>query len=238
MLRIGLLAMLGTAALAAAPSAMAVPTAKVADCQTGSDPDSRLMTVEGKMSAVKGTDRMAMRFQLIESSPGKAATHAVTDPKLGPWRRSNKGVKQFTYDQTVKGLTSGVSYRSVVRFRWLDSKGKVIKKAERESGNCVQDGELPNLVLTSVNTSPGANGTALYTVGVTNRGQGDAKSFEVGLIVDGNVADARQVDGLKAGETTTVKLTGPLCHRLRAVADRNGTVTETVEDDNELRSRC
>jgi hypothetical protein len=239
MLRIGLVAMAGIAALAAAPSAMAAPSVKVTACQTGSTPEARLATFEGKMSAVKGTARMAMRFQLIEVTPGNASAHAIPDPKLSQWRRSNKGVKQFTYDQTVNGLHSGVTYVSLVHFRWFDAKGKVIKRAQQRSGKCVQDGDLPNLVLTSVSSSPGETpGTALYTIAVNNSGQGDSPAFEVTLIVDGKVADSRRVDGLQAGDGTTLKVTGPSCSRLRAVVDRGGTVSETVKDDNELRSRC
>jgi subtilase family serine protease len=94
-------------------------------------------------------------------------------------------------------------------------------------------------VLSSVRVAPGESpGTALYTVSVANTGGGAATKFNVAVIVDGALADSRTVDVLKPGATTTVNLTGPACRRLRALVDRGDFLSETVEEDNELRSRC
>jgi hypothetical protein len=229
---------LGLAALSGTAHG-AVPVAKVVDCRTGKAPELRLATFEGRMRAVKGAIRMQMRFELLERTPGADEPQAVKAPTLTPWRRSRTGVRAFTYAQTVKGLASGVTYSSRVHFRWLSPGGKVIRSEERESGTCVQDGALPNLVLGSVKSAPGqVEGTAVYTVQVGNTGQGDVESLTVSLIADGAHIDTRTIDGLKAGEFTSVRFTGPFCRRLRAVVDRGATVPETVEEDNELRARC
>jgi hypothetical protein len=215
------------------------PSVKVLDCRTGKVPELRLATFEGRMKAVKGTRRMQMRFELLEETPGAASPQAVKAPELSPWRRSRAGVDAFTYAQTVKGLNSGVTYSSRVQFRWLNAAGKVIRQEERVSGTCVQDGDLPNLVLGSIKSSAGSvNGTAVYTVQVGNTGQGDAESLTVSLFADGAHIDTRTIDGLDSGQFTTVKFSGPYCSRLRAVVDRGATVPETVEEDNELRGRC
>ena len=117
--------------------------------------------------------------------------------------------------------------------------GRVIRRAQRTSGACVQDGKLPNLVLASVRSTRGSvEGTAIYTVAVGNVGAGNADALTVSLIADGAHIDTRTIDGLKAGEFTTVRFSGPYCRRLRAVVDRSQTVPETLEDDNELRARC
>ncbi|HEX8054044.1 MAG TPA: CARDB domain-containing protein [Thermoleophilaceae bacterium] len=217
----------------------AVPAAKVVDCRTGKAPELRLATFEGRMTAIRGTQRMQMRFELLEQTPGTAEPQPVKAPTLTPWRRSRVGVKAFTYAQTVKGLASGVTYSSRVYFRWLSPAGKVLRSEQRDSGTCVQDGALPNLVLGSVKSTPGqVEGTAVYTVQVGNTGQGDAESLTVSLIADGAHIDTRTIDGLKAGEFTSVRFTGPYCRRLRAIVDRGATVPETVEEDNELRARC
>jgi hypothetical protein len=212
---------------------------KVDGCRTGKLPDTRLATFEGNMRTVKGATRMAMRFHLLERTTSAEPAHAVKVPSLLPWRKSRSGVKQFSYSQTVKGLSSGVTYSSRVQYRWYNANGKVIRRAELESGTCVQDGELPNLVLGSVRSAPGStDGTAVYTVQVGNTGQGAVQAFTVTLIADGAHIDTRTLDGLKAGEFTTVKFTGPFCTRLRAEVDRGKTVPETVEEDNSLRARC
>ncbi len=212
---------------------------KVTECQVGKTPETRLATFEGRMRAIKGASRMAMRFELVAETPGTATPQVVDAPALTPWRRSRAGVSDFTYAQTIKGLAPGVTYRSVVSYRWYDVKGRIVRRAERTSGTCVQDGDLPNLVLASVKSAPGeVQGTAVYTVSVGNTGQGDAEALTVSLIADGAHIDTRTIDGLKSGEFTTVRFTGPYCRRLRAVVDRGDRVPETVEEDNELRARC
>jgi hypothetical protein len=214
-------------------------TPKVAECRTGKLPELRSATFDATMRAIKGSARMAMRFQLREQTPGAAEPQVVKTPDLLPWRRSRSGVRTFSYSQTVKGLASGVTYSVSIQYRWFNAAGKAIRRAVRESGTCVQDGDLPNLVLGAVKSAPGSvDGTAVYSVQVGNTGQGDAESLTVSLIADSAHIDTRTIAGLKAGEFTTVKFTGPYCRRLRAVVDRGQTVPETVESDNELRSRC
>ena len=212
---------------------------KVSACEVGKVPEARLATFEGRMRPVKGAVRMAMRFELLSQTASTQAAEPVTAPDLSPWRRSRAGVSEFSYAQTVKGLAQGVTYSSLVHFRWYDARGRVIRRAERRSGTCVQDGDLPNLVLGSVKSARGSvEGTAVYTVSVGNTGQGDVDAFTVSLIADGAHIDTRTIDGLESGEFTTVRFTGPYCARLRAVVDRGDRVPETVEEDNELRARC
>jgi hypothetical protein len=226
------------AAVSAAPAQAALPSVKVAECRTGKTPEMRLATFEGRMRTIKGAVRMAMRFELLEHTPG-SEPRAVAAPGLDEWRKSRVGVKDFTYAQTIKGLPSGATYSTAVQFRWYSVKGKVLRKLERRSGTCVQDGDLPNLVLGAVRFAPGATPkTAVYTVSVGNTGQGVAKNVAVSLIADGKLLDTETISELKAGEYKTVKFNGPHCSRLRAIADPQLVVPETVEEDNQLRARC
>lgn len=223
----------------AAPAQAALPSVTVKECRTGKAPDMRLATFDGRMRTVKGAVRMAMRFQLLEHTPGSADPRPVDAPGLDLWRKSRIGVRDFSYSQTIKGLSSGVTYSASVQFRWYDVKGKAIRKLRRESGTCVQDGALPNLVLGAVRVAPGSTEkTAVYTVSVGNTGQGEARSIPVSLIVDGKLLDTQTIGELKAGEFKTVKFNGPHCSRLRAIADPDRVVPETVEEDNQLRARC
>jgi hypothetical protein len=223
----------------ASPAQAALPAVRVADCRTGKSPEMRLATFEGHMHGPKNVTRMAMRFRLLEQTPGAQDPQAVESPSLAPWRKSRVGVRDFTYAQTIKGLSQGVTYSVSVQFRFYDAKGKIVRREQRDSGTCVQDGDLPNLAIRSVRFAPGSSEkTAVYTVTVANTGEGDAKSLAVTLIADGAHIDTHGVDLLKAGESTSVKFTGPHCSRLRAIVDRAAVVPETVEEDNELRARC
>jgi hypothetical protein len=228
-----------TLAFAAPAYADGPASVKVTACQTGDEPANRAATFEGRMNTVKGAVRMAQRFKLVSYTGAPAQAQEVKNPKLSAWHSSDRGVKRFVYAQTVKPLAEGATYGAVVNYRWLDANGKVIRRAERKSGKCIQDGNLPNLVLSSVHVTPGPTpDTAVYAISVTNAGKGDAGPFDIALIVDGGLPNSQQVNGLKAGTSMTQKLTGPLCKRFRAVIDRSRSLVETLKDDNELRSRC
>ena len=78
-----------------------------------------------------------------------------------------------------------------------------------------------------------------YAVDVANRGDEEARGVRVEVFVDGATPDAAVLDVLKAGETRTVRFSGPPCTgRIRAMVDRLDTVHETTDDDNVLRARC
>jgi CARDB len=239
-LSILLLALFAAVALVPAAAQAAPLTAlKVRACQTGDTKKERLATFYGRMLAVPGTTRMQMRFTLIDRS-SDGATLVNAPSKLSKWKRSRRGVKSFGYAQTVTALKAGGAYAAIVEFRWLDGHGTTIKSVRRTSADCRQDGDLPNLTISSVTARAGdAKGTELYTVGVTNRGTADAKSMKVDLFVDGAAADAAEIDLLQPGQTKTVEISGPACTaKVRAVVDRLDSVGETTEDDNSLRMRC
>lgn len=211
---------------------------KVRSCQVGASSSDRKATFYGRMNAVPGTSRMMMRFTLVDRSTGTSAP--VAAPQLAQWRRSRAGVKAFGYSQTVTGLQAGGAYATVVQYRWVGAAGKTVKRSRRTSGECRQDGRLPNLAITRVAARRGdAAGTLLYSIDVTNSGAAEAKNAVVDLFVDDGAADGTRVDSVKPGATVTLRVSGPACaRRLRAVVDRLDSIHETTEDDNVLRERC
>ena len=234
---------------AAAAAVIAGPASALADpppasvhlkaCRTGSDPADRSATFVGHMRSVPGSVRLAMRFQLLEST-GDGSAPIRSD--LGPWHTSRDGVDKFTYSQTVNGMTPGDSYRVVVRFRWLDGSGQVVRRAKRKSAACTQPG-LPNLTIAGIKVAPGnANGTAMYRVSVSNNGEGRADKVVVRLYSDGShLIDSRRIKHLPSGATRTLKISGPVCqpgHTVRAVVDPANRIEESNENDNVLARTC
>src|SRR4051812_14950886 len=212
---------------------------KVRDCQVGDTPKERSATFYARMTATKGTSQMAMRFTLIDRA-GDGPPTVVDSPALAQWRKSNKGVRRFGYAQEVAGLAKGGVYAVQVQFRWTNVRGQVIRAVKRTSSTCRQEGHLANLSITGVSAQAGeTSGTEVFLVDLTNSGRGPAHSPSVDLFVDSAAADSQTVDVVKAGETRTVRFTGPVCNRnIKMIADRADAINETNEDDNSLRARC
>jgi hypothetical protein len=212
---------------------------KVRSCQIGATAKERVATFYARMQAVPGTSQMAMRFTLTDRGGGGPAS-VIDNPALAQWRKSRPGVLTFGYAQTIAGLEQGGVYAVQVQFRWTDARGHVIRAVKRTSDVCRQQGELPNLSITRLAAHAGkSQGTELYSVDLTNSGQGEARAARVDLFVDGAGADSQTVDLVPPGKTVTIRFTGPTCQRgVRVVADPLDTIHETNEDDNVLRSSC
>jgi hypothetical protein len=57
--------------------------------------------------------------------------------------RADPGRPGFIYTKRVEGLTGPAVYRAVVRFRWSDADGHVLRRARRVTGGCRQPGPAP-----------------------------------------------------------------------------------------------
>ena len=212
---------------------------QVRSCDVGDTPKQRSATFYARMRAIKGTNVMAMRFTLINQA-GDGPPTVVDSPALAQWRKSRPGVSRYGYAQSVAGLEAGGVYAMQVQFRWIDAHGGVIRSVKRTSDTCRQQGELPNLSITSVAARAGTtSGTEVYSVDLTNSGRGAAHFADVDIFIDGAATNGETVDLVKPGETKTIRFTGPACkNNLKMVADQGNKVNETNEDDNVLRSRC
>jgi len=221
-----------------AQAAFKLPSGKVLECRTGDASESRSATFQGRMRAIRGTDRMLMRFTLMERF-GDEKLHPLTVPELRAWRSAKPGIRDFRYKQTVTGLQGGGEYRVSVDFRWLDAEGNLLRKSRRLSGACRQRGELANLKIGFLSGLPGPEGTAVYVVPVTNDGKVAADEVAVELFVDGAATDVGHIDSIAPGETREVRFTGPSCkQRLRIVVDPADSVKERLESDNAASVRC
>jgi hypothetical protein len=113
-------------------------SATLEQCATEGAQGERSATFSAEMTVIPGAERMAMRIEVQERMPDEAAFHDVSAPGIGVWRSSDAGVKIYKYLKQVTNLAGPAVYRGAVRFRWLNGKDRVIKRAERRTNVCVQ----------------------------------------------------------------------------------------------------
>jgi hypothetical protein len=124
-------------------------SATLEQCTSSTLPAQRSVTFSAQMTAVAGTQRMAMRIELQERAPSPAgdASQApfrpVSAPGLGVWRSSEAGVKIYRYVKQITGLSAPATYRAVVRFRWLGARGRVLRRAALRTATCAQAAPAP-----------------------------------------------------------------------------------------------
>jgi hypothetical protein len=138
--------------ITATPPSPGAVSATIEECVTTGEQEQRLVGFAAEMTAMPGAVRMAMRIDLEERAPEELEYHTVSFPGLGVWRSSDAKVKVYKYLKQVTNLSAPASYRGLVRFRWLNSKGHVIKRAERVTSRCLQPGQADE----EESTAPGS----------------------------------------------------------------------------------
>jgi hypothetical protein len=139
------LALLAAGVLAQAPAPAPAPAvmASVEQCTPSVNQAERSATFVAQMTAIAGTQHMAMRIEVQERAPTDEAFHTIVAPGLGMWRSSEPGVKVYKYVKELTNLAAPAAFRVQVRYRWLDNRGRVIKRAERRSPACLQPVDIP-----------------------------------------------------------------------------------------------
>ena len=189
----------------------------------------------GKMRRVKDTERMWMRFTLLERALPAKEFKALAVPGLDLWRKSRLGVKRFSFRQRVRALSEASVYRTNVEFRWYAADGTLLRQVVERSHRCRQPGTLPNLRVQRVSRRP--SGT--YFVRATNDGRDMATGASVQLFVDGQDAGTVELPDLAPNEVAGAPFRGPDCvGSVQAVVDPTASVRESVEDDNARTVPC
>jgi hypothetical protein len=120
------------------PSAPTGYSAMLEQCVTSTVQSERSATFTAHMVAPDTTQRMAIKIQLQQRLYGESEYHTIAAPGLGVWRNSEPGVRIDNYVQQVTNLTAPASYRALVYFRWLNSKGHLLKRTELHTSHCLQ----------------------------------------------------------------------------------------------------
>ena len=207
-------------------------------CATSVLPAERVAEFVGSMPASARATRMRMRFDLERLRPRDGQWRRLRRvPGFGGWESSAPGRAGFVFHKRVDGLLAPASYRAVVRFRWEDARGRVVRRARLRTPACAQPDLRPNLVpgpLTAIfDTRPGL---AIYTLAVRNTGRSAAGPFSVR--VGGATAG---VDGLGPGEQRMVVVIDVLCLAgtpTSVAVDSDRRVDESSERNNTARRRC
>jgi CARDB len=224
------------------PAVADAATVKVVACEPALDPAARTATFEARVRAARGSDRMQVRFTLYVRERGSHSWQRLTAPGFDDWLTSESGVRRYLYAKTVTNLSAPASYRTVVRFRWLDEDGDTLKSARDTSSRCRQPDLRPNLVPQAVDMLPAREpDMRRYEVTLRNGGRTDALPFVAALGIGDASLDPVAILGLPAYTTRTATFVGPACkpgEPLTVTLDPGAAVDERDEDDNVLVAPC
>jgi hypothetical protein len=118
-------------------------SATLEQCVAASAQSERSAMFAGEMTSLAGSVRMAIRIEIQEEISGEATFHTITAPGLDGWRVSDPGVKAYKFNKQVSNLFAPAVYRATVRFRWLNTKGHLMKSAMRHTPRCRQPAASP-----------------------------------------------------------------------------------------------
>ncbi|HEX3978700.1 MAG TPA: CARDB domain-containing protein [Solirubrobacteraceae bacterium] len=243
------------AAVAVAPvasvSAAASPRSQLTafTCTHALDPGARAVAVKATMRPLTGTRRMAMRFELLQRTPG-LPVQEVSGGDLGVWRTPpNPTLGQLPGDvwrlqKSVYNLEVPFTYQFRVSFRWTGLHGKVLGTATRYTRSCGQRELRPDLTVTSITVSAitGHPNKELYTAVIANQGLTGAGPFQV-LFAPGDTSapTTDTITFLGPGKTRTLSFTGPLCDTANpptVSADAASQVDDFDRTNNVMSATC
>jgi CARDB protein len=221
----------------AAIASPAQAAGKASVALTACEPSARAAEFEAGMDAVKGTARMKMRFTLQVRKAGKLTYKRIAAPGFGTWTVADPGTTSYVFTRRVEALIGPARYRALVKFAWLDSRGRTIHRAQRYSRSCRQPDHRPNLKVKALSLE----GRRSYVALVANNGLTATGPFELQLAVGDQLLDPVTVESLEPGRQRLVTIRGPRCKpgtEMTATADPADLIDERSETDNALTTTC
>src|SRR5436305_4954201 len=165
-------------------------------CQRAVRPVARTVSVTAVMRPVKGTKKMALRFELLTRTRAAAPWSSISGGDLGSWvSPSNPTLGQRPGDvwilhKSVIDLAAPATYRYKVSFRWTGTHGHTLATTGRWSPTCNQPELRPDLLVQSIDVQPidGKPNLSRYVATVANNGATAARFFRVELTPGGGQA--------------------------------------------------
>jgi hypothetical protein len=198
---------------------------------------SGVATFEGRVTAIRRAAKAQMRFRLQARTPEDPVWRGVSAPGFGSWLTAPRGAGRYVYDKTVQQLVAPGEYRAVIRFRWRDARGRVMRHESATTKVCRQPDPRPDLEVVALKTG------ARYVATIRNTGRGASGPFSVAFTRNGEPLGLVAVaDGLRPGaQTSAVLSTAAACaagELIAAQADPLDEVDEADEDGNVLSQTC
>jgi hypothetical protein len=222
--------------------AAAAARVKLLACVPALAAQERSATFEARVRKARGSVRMQVRFTLQVRDATLPGWRRVVAGGLDEWLTSEPYVRRYIYAKTVRNLSAPAAYRTIVRFRWLDPDGVVLRRSRRPSPPCRQPDMRPNLTAARIEVAaPLAKAPAQYLVTVRNGAGSASGPFAVTLAAGELVLAPITLPGLAPGERRTLTFTGPACAAgasLTAAVDPALAVDERDERDNVLIATC
>ena len=240
---LALLALTAVAVSAAQPRAQL----RAFVCKRAPEPRGRSVSITAVMRPRPGTQRMELKFELLERPAGGAST-SVTGGDLGTWLTpgnatlGSRGGDVWILKHPVKDLAGPAHYRFRVSFRWIGAHRRVLGTVVRLSATCYQPDHRADLAVTSIKVQPAtAQSTSQrYDVTIRNDGGTDAPRFQVWFTA-GSVTIKDPEPGLRRHGTLKESFLGSRCLRAKppvVTADPTHEVNDSNRANNSLQAKC
>lgn len=232
-----------------APVTSAPPRAALSriSCHHALDPAARYVSLTAVMRPLPGTERLSVRFHLLERPDGASGYTAPVAPGLDEWISpkdpSTLGQRPGDVWKVVKpiaDLAAPAIYRFAVDFRWTGADGHVLGSVTRLSHRCFQPELRPDLVVRSISVSPAGAQLDSYQVVIANTGPTGAGPFTVALY-DAGTQREQTVQHLAGHSAQTLQFIGPSCQSAqppRVVADPMDQVDVSTRAQASLVAVC
>jgi len=224
-------------------------------CQRAPDPAGRAVSVDAVMRPLPGTEKLQMRFTLLERAGGAATLQTVVRAgDLDVWISPKDATlgqlpgDVWELNKSVSDLDAPATYRFRVAFRWIGAHDHVIGTAARLSRRCHQLEPRPDLLVKSISVSPivGKPLKNLYVAVIANQGATGAGPFEVVFTPGDAPGDdfapkTHTVQFLGAHGTRAETFVGPECDAASPPAvtvDATDQVGDDNGADNTLTAAC
>jgi CARDB protein len=219
-------------------------------CQRAVRPVARSVSVTSVMRPVKGTKKLALRFELLTRTKAGTPWSDVSGGDLGSWLSpSNPTLGQRAGDvwilhKSVIDLAAPAAYRYKVSFRWTGAHQKTLATATRWTATCSQPELRPDLVVQSIDVQPisGKPNLNRYVATIANNGATAARSFRIEFAPGGGQQPKyHAVTVLHAHKTATTSFFGPACSTTAAstvTADPDGDVDDFNRANNTATADC
>ena len=225
-------------------AALPSTSAKVNSCVSAATYADRKIELTGRMSALPSANggRLQMRFDVLRRFNESRRFRVINADGLGSWLgNSEPTATVYVRNIALTQIETAAQYKARVRYRWLDTDGKVVAKKTRYTRVCKQTAKLPEPELLSVFKYPNpGQPTTTYVVRIYNFSKSEAVNLPVSLAIDGQPPATQTIDSLEGRQLVNLTFTDlPTCATEKYVRiDPFNVVRQAQEQRSDTRDVC